>query len=390
MQLKRLLRVMPSIILVTVILFGCLSLGYSAIIQYSNDTDVQTKYQVGIVGTAGNSFLELGMMALETFDSSRFAVEFVAMEAEEAEKAMNRGDLAAFVVIPEGFVDAAMHGEIHKLQYVSTAGAVGLVSMLKDEITLVIQTLLIESQKGIYGSGSAMNAAGHDASKIVNDISLEYVDFIFSRSKIYKVSEVGLFDGLGIEGYLLSGLSVVLIMLICLAFAPVMIRQDLSLARVLAARRRPVIGQVLCDFAVYMLGIFCVVAVLFLHELLGALSGLPVVMLIYSIPAVFVIAALSFFLYELASHLSSGVLLQFFTVLALCFVSGCLYPITFFPDSVQKLSWFLPTGLARIQVAACITGIVSLKTTFALFGYGCVFITASILVRVHKVSGIRR
>jgi len=94
-------------------------------------------------------------------------------------------------------------------------------------------------------------------------------------------------------------------------------------------------------------------------------------------------------MYELASDLVSGVLLQFFGTLALCFICGCLYPITFFPDSVQKIAAFLPVGLARMQLADCILLKHTLQTTLALLGYGCLFALCAALVRKYKVAGVR-
>ena len=89
------------------------------------------------------------------------------------------------------------------------------------------------------------------------------------------------------------------------------------------------------------------------------------------------------------SDLIGGVLMQFFVTLALCFVSGCLYPITFFPDAVQKLAKFLPTGIARMQIGNCILGCVSWETILPLLGFGCLFLGGAVLIRRFKVAGIR-
>ena len=311
------------------------------------------------------------------------------MTEPEAESAMRRGTIVAFLVIPDNFLDEAMYGNIIPLKYVCTTSAMGLVSMIKDEISQLIETMLIEAQKGIYGSGNALDDYGLDGGKIVGQISLEYVDLVFSRSRMYTVTEMKKFDGLGMGGYMLSGLCVVLFLLVCLTFAPVMIRPDQSLARVLAAKRRPAVAQVLCDFAVYMVGVLGVAAVIWLLVVVKAGQGIPLLTVLRCVPALFALSAMSFLLYEASSDLISGVILQFFVALVLSFISGCLYPITFFPDSVQRLSNWLPTGLARLQLAGCILGKSSLETTMALLGFGCVFLAVTIVIRRIKVSGVR-
>jgi ABC-type uncharacterized transport system permease subunit len=253
----------------------------------------------------------------------------------------------------------------------------------------LIETMLIEAQKGIYGSGNALDDYGLDGGKIVGQISLEYVDLVFSRSRMYTVTEMKKFDGLGMGGYMLSGLCVVLFLLVCLTFAPVMIRPDQSLARVLAAKRRPAVAQVLCDFAVYMVGVLGVAAVIWLLVVVKAGQGIPLLTVLRCVPALFALSAMSFLLYEASSDLISGVILQFFVALVLSFISGCLYPITFFPDSVQRLSNWLPTGLARLQLAGCILGKSSMETTMVLLGFGCAFLAVTIVIRRIKVSGVR-
>jgi hypothetical protein len=206
---------------------------------------------------------------------------------------------------------------------------------------------------------------------------------------MYSVNELGNAEGIGLEEYLLSGFCVVLLMLICLVFAPMMVRSDMSLARVLSANRRPVIAQALCDFATYLIGIFCIVAVLMCIAVRTGWVELTAGLILQWIPIVIAITALSFLLYELTTNLISGVLLQFFALLSLCFVSGCFYPTTFFPDSVQSLAAYLPTGIARSQLAESFAGIMHLGGALMLLAYGGAFFGAAVLIRKAKVAFVR-
>lgn len=389
LQLKRLLKNLLPALLIAAILFGCLALAYQAVITLTDDNKEQAKIKFGVVGTAGDTFLEMGMLALNTIDSSRFAISFAMMEEPEAEELMRRGEIAAFVVIPEGFVEKAMYGEIMPVKYVSTAGAVGIVTLLKDEITHMVEDIVIETQKGIFGTGEAMRQEGFSSSEAEYELTFQYFDFIFSRSKMYSVSQLGNAEGIGLEEYLLSGFCVVLLMLVCLVFAPMMVRNDMSLARVLSAGRRSVTKQSICDFVVYLVGILCVIAVL-----LGIAAGTGWVdvtagVILSWIPIVIAMGAVSFLLYELTTNLISGVLLQFFALLALCFVSGCFYPVSFFPDSVQTLAAYLPTGIARSQLAASFAGVMEAGGALMLLGYGGVFLGAAVLIRKAKVAFVR-
>lgn len=389
LQLKRLARILPPVLLVTAVLFGCMSLAYDAISRINNDAGEQTKFKIGLVGTAGDSYMQMGLAAVESFDSTRFSVDFIQMDETEAEKAMRSGKIAAFIRFPDGFMDAAMYGDILPIKFVSSVGSDGLVSMVKEELTGVVEVMIAYTQKGIYGAGAAAGDHGGNAGAAIDGISLQYVEFIISRSKGYRVTESGVFDGLGMDGYLLSGLAVVLFMLICLIFAPVMIRRDQAMARMLKSRSRPVWMQVLCDFAIYMLGLLGIACVVLLLLLIRPEAQISAAMIARCLPVVFSLGAMSFLMYEAASDLISGVLMQFFVTLALCFASGCLYPITFFPDGIQKIAGYLPTGIARMQIGNCILGCVSKGTIAALLGFGCLFLVGSVLIRRFKVTGVR-
>ena len=191
LQLKRLLRILLSALLIAAILFGCLALAYQAVVSMSEDSQIQAKIKFGVVGTSGDTFLQMGMLALNTIDSSRFSVDFIQLEEDDAQSAMRRGELAAYVVIPEGFIDAAMYGEILPVKYVSTIGAVGLVSMLKDEVTNLVEDIVVETQKGIFGTGDAMQHEGLSSGQAEYDITFKYFDFVFARSRMYSVRELG-------------------------------------------------------------------------------------------------------------------------------------------------------------------------------------------------------
>lgn len=389
LQLKRLLRILPPVLLVAAVLFGCMSLAYDVIRDLNNEDGPQTKFKVGLVGTGGDRYMQMGIAAVESFDSTRFTVEFNQMEEKEAETAMRQGKIAAFIQFPEGFMGEAISGNIMPIKFVTSVAADSLVSMVKEELTGIIEIMIAHTQKGIYGAGDAVGDHGGSAGATMGKICLEYVDFVVSRSKAYAATEIGTFDGLGMDGYLISGLGIVLFMLICLIFAPSMICRDQAMARMLKSRSRPVWLQVLCDFAVYMVGLLGIACVVLALLLIRPEAKISLNMILQCLPVVFALGAMSFLMYEAASDLISGVLMQFFVTLALCFVSGCLYPITFFPDGVQKLAQFLPTGIARMQIGNCILGCVSLETIGALIGFGCVFLGGSVMIRRFKVAGIR-
>lgn len=388
-QLKRLLRLLLPVLLMAAVLFGCLMVVLDAVGDLTEPEGDTMKFKLGLVGTVDDLYLQLGLKALQSLDSTRYSLEMVEMTEADAETALRRGEIAAFIAFPEHFLENALHGDILPLKFVCTTGAIGIVSLIKEEFTQVLEGILLAAQKGIYGSGNAMNANGMSGSQVVSDISLEYAEFIFRRGNMYRTSGLKAFDGLGMDGYMAIALSITLFMMLCLTFAPRMIHKDHSLTRMLYAGQRRIIWQVLCDFSVYLLGLIAVTLVILLYLVFWQGAELTLPLILQGIPALLTLGALSFLMYELSSDLVSGLLLQFFGSLALCFICGCMYPITFFPESVQTVSAHLPMGLARLQLSGCATGEFSLSVTCGLIAYCILFLTASVLIRHTKASHIR-
>ena len=67
------------------------------------------------------------------------------------------------------------------------------------------------------------------------------------------------------------------------------------------------------------------------REGIGILFGFYVKML----PVAAVICAMQLLLFELTSDMVSGILLQFLCALSLGYLSGCFYPISFFPENTD-------------------------------------------------------
>lgn len=391
MQSKRLGKSLPGALLAALVLLGSLFAVFSlTVLRDAQKTDNQ-KLPVALVGEADEPFLQMGLQAMTAFDSSRFSVDIRQMELEEAKKALQMGQIAAYVQIPESFIDEALHGKIQPLTFVSTTGAAGLVSIFKEEITDMISDVLLAAQKGVYGMADAAGENGLSVGNNMDRMAIRYVEFVFSRDKLYSLEKLGIADSLGLEGYMLCGLGVLFLLLCCLPFAPIMIRQDLSLQRMLRARGSSAWGLVFAEFAAWFANLMALVLVLLLGAtaFLGGKFPLAAVLL-RIVPVVLMVASLSYMLNCIAADLTGGLVLQFFTVLALCFVSGCLYPVYMFPVGVQQAAARLPAGIARSLLSGAITGQGMGLLPVWLLGYTLVFFLVGGFVtarRIREVEG---
>ena len=151
-QFKRSVRFLPFIFLVTLIICICLALFLvtSLNVGASDNEDSQRKIRIGITGSFEDTFLGFGLSAIQTFDSSRFALELVECSEAEAAASLRRGDISGYIIIPDGFIDDATHGDVGKLQFVANYVNADIVNMLKQEILDLVSCIIVECQKGVY------------------------------------------------------------------------------------------------------------------------------------------------------------------------------------------------------------------------------------------------
>ena len=107
-NMKRMLKLLPAIIAGVIFLCCCVLSGIYVLVQNSS-TD-HTKLKIGVVGEIENSYLEYGITALQSMDSTRYIVELTEVNEDEAASMVKKGELTAYMVIPDGFVDSVMYG----------------------------------------------------------------------------------------------------------------------------------------------------------------------------------------------------------------------------------------------------------------------------------------
>ena len=73
-------------------------------------------------------------------------------------------------------------------------------------------------------------------------------------------------------------------------------------------------------------------------------------------PAILLVCSFILIVYELFGDGVGGMLFIFFSTVIMGFISGFFYPSSYFPEWVQYLGRFLPTGVLFDYVSACISG----------------------------------
>jgi len=395
---KRLMKFFPFVLIVTIVLFAGLTVIYGGIIQMQNNDENNKIFKIGITGDTDHKYFQLGKTALTTFDDTRFSMELVDMSEDEAKEALYNGDISAYVIIPDGFVEKAIYGEIIPIKYITSPGTTGIITIFKDEVTNTIQELVVNSQKGVFGLETALKKLKYDGDvyKHVNSLNVEYIQYIIARGNMYKSSEMGISNGLSFVEYTACGIAVLFVLLVSLPYAAVFVKKDRSLNRMLAAQNFGSFKQVFNEFLAQLLltiiscailiGLLFVIITTFgLKEFLGVTNSADILSLfVNTLPAILFASAFSIMLFELANDIISGVMTHFFVTLFICYFTGCIFPVYTLPNTVQKLSAFFPTAMARNLIAEGFGG-QSLYDLIGIVVFVLIFLCCAALLRRRKI-----
>ncbi|MCH5182550.1 MAG: ABC transporter permease [Oscillospiraceae bacterium] len=399
-QFKRMAKALPLAMAVMLLLFSGLLAVLHGLLQSRSESEELKKYVVGIVGDPDSAYMHLGISAISSLDETRFSIELKLFDDEEsALRELKAEEISSYFVFPAGFIEMAMHGEILPIRAVALQDPGSFILLLKEELAEVITEVVVETQKGIYGVSEALDANGHHAlaAENANRLSEEYFRMLFRRSDLYETEELGVADALPLPTYYFCSFTVFFLLLMGLPFAAVFVKKDLSLQRMLASARISPLRQTACEYGIYTgitAGMFLLLFLLLglLKSRVEVLSTLgifdlhgPLALALLSLPLVLLAASFGELLFELSGELVSGILLHFFVTLALCYITGCFYPLYAFPAPIQALAPFLPTGAARSYFASLLTGESPLLPLLLLSLYAAGFFALTAAVRKRKL-----
>ena len=265
----------------------------------------------------------------------------------------------------------------------------------------MVSNLLVESQNGIYGMQEFAKRYGIEDDAfwdVTMDMNKRYVDYILYRGNLYDIEEIGVADQLSMTGYYVCGIVLLLFLLWGINGSTLLIKKDFALSKLLASKGLKAASQALGEFLAYI-GLMVVSLMSMVSILLFAIQKYGVVIpewsddgegsitafLVGLLLVLFMVGAMQFLLYELTSGLVSGVLLQFLSAITLGYLSGCLYPIDFFPESIQRLADILPTGIAIRYMNHMMLAEPSFSEMIGMMLYSIIFLLLVIFIRQRRM-----
>ena len=370
-QLLRARKLFPTVLGFVLTVALCAAVLLVLLAAKNSSGEEHRRIRVGIVGDLTESYLNIGMFAVQNFDSSRQYLEFEPMEEAAAEQALRRGELQGYIRIPAGFVEAALRGDAVQLQYVAGNSPSAIGPLLLQEIADIISRVVIHAQSGVYGFLSLTDTLGTDSAirrELTDRLSLDYVQQILTRESVFSVEYLGYGAGLRFEDYYFCAFLLLTLLLGCLPCTGLLVRQELSLPRLLRSRGMGVLTQTGAELLAFFL-LAAVSGMLLIFAAGAALSGGGsgilagkagvgdfLLLAVQLLPGVLLLAAMEYFLCQLAGNIIEGVLLQVLCITVSAVASGYFIPVYSLPPVLRTVSPWLPAGAALESAAAAVSG----------------------------------
>lgn len=399
-RLKSHVKSSPAVIIVSLITAIAIAFAAFAAARSIISSEDRRLFKIGVVADMTQKYMDLAFDTMNNLDDTRFAVEFEAMEEERAKSALSSGEIVGYLVVPDGFIDAAAAAEFIPATFVTEGGEGALVQALVSEFIGVAERLADETQRSVFGADRYMYERGVKwavRDPLTDGWALTFAEYLLARNGTLRVTLTGERDASTGE-YYFSAFVLLFAMLFGVGCVSHMVRRDEALPRLLSARRVGAVRQTAAEAASYFIFSFAFLAVVTL--LAGAvvtLSGASGFLggrnfgdfALYALrlaPASLMISCAGLFMYECTRSSAPAVLLQFVAAIGTAYITGFFYPSSFFPVTVQKIASALPGGAAFSYAKALFTGGAQ-EYILPVALYAALFFFAACAVRKIRIGG---
>ena len=401
LQLKRRMLKCPAVLAVSFFIMCVALVCGSLLMSAVSGGEKNAKINVGIVGNASDSYLGVGIHALQNIDSSRFTVNFEEMNEEDAKEKLLRDELDGYLAIPDSFIKDILKGKNTPATYYIRKSALNFGSVVTGEITQTVSSLVTETQSAIYSMHSVAENFGKEKnlSKKTEKLNIKYINTVLSRESAFDIKTVGAADNVSYGGYYLCAIVLVFMILGGIFSGVNPANKSDGMNKLLKSRGVSAMHQIWCEYASYLIFSFVMLVLLIfaflvlssgrllVDELKGFSYADTLAISIKLFPVVMMVCALHTLIYEISGNTVGAVLMIFLTAVCLGYISGFFYPDSFFPDSIKLLGKALPSGVGFAYMRKMLSGMNLMRDMLGCTAYTVIFVIASAFVRNLRMSG---
>ncbi len=318
---------------------------------------------IGVVVRDEDTITRMAFQYVENLESASQVCRFVRMSEDEGFRELEKGGIAALIVLPEQIVQGIMDGRNPSVDIFFPKNA-GLEAMLLRELTESGSGLLRVAQAQIYGAYDTAVEYGimEQLSVMEADIDTYNLAFALDRLALYDTEPVSATGRMSVPQYYAASGMVLFLLLSGMALYPVMRQEPAAFRRQLMRHGTGSAWQGFCQWiccflcimlvtcAVWIVGIIAGAAAPELAEKVavvirsgGAYESAAMKAGIFLLVLV-TVSAYTCLLYSIAGSRTGSILLIFLLSVVMVYLSGGLVPSVFLPQAVQAVGERLPTA----------------------------------------------
>lgn len=391
-------KAFPTIFLTSLLLISILAALFLMQMKLNQSSPNRQKYKLGLVGNLEDSYLGFGIQIIQHLDSSRFVLEFLELKEEEAKSLLKQGEIVAYIKIPDGFLSSIVTAENKAVTLVTGYNQETIGTEIFKELASSVSVVVIESQAAMCTAYQVYDWTEHDGDyKNLKQLNLKYFDLILGRENLYDLQQIGGTQGISWKFYFLCSAILIFLMFWGITSASILVKKDMALPKLLAAHKIGPLQQTIGEFVPFYLFMLCnTLGILLPLYLLIKYYGTSLFqtdeleimfhLLLGSWLLILCISSLLYLIYNISKNLISGVLLNFIIALFMGYLSGCFYPISYFPPMIQKISSYLPTGIGMHYMKYYIIHGEWGKNAIFLLLYTFLFLLLSMIIRKIRLE----
>ena len=400
LEIKKTIKIFPRMLLQAILLMALIGVIAFCGVKSMEREPLAVNVDIGVVVREDNMMTRMALSYVENMESVSQLCHFVQVSEEEGVRQLERGEIAALVVLPEQLVEGIMNGQNPTVDVVFPRDA-RLEAMLFRELTESGANLLRVAQAQVYGAIDTAVEYGLTDQLSVMEMEIDSYNLAFAldRLAMYDEETISVTGRMSLLQYYAASGVVLFLLLTGMAVYPVMQRETIVFRKQLARQGVGALWQCFCKWLCGLLcmGLLAGVAWVFfrvagvlapktVENLLSALvsrrnrssvgiqMGMILLMLI-------TVTALVNMIYNIAGSRTGSILLIFLISVIMVYLSGGFIPSALMPQMMQAVGDRLPTaylirafgglltGYGDGVFGQCVAGMCAYTAVFGVAGY---------------------
>lgn len=407
LEIKKTIKVFPRMLLQAILLVALIGVIAYCGVKSMEREPLAVNVDIGIVVRENNMMTRMALGYVQNMESVSQICHFVQVSEDDGFRQLERGDIAALVLLPEQLVEGIMNG-MNPVVDIVFPKDVRLEAMLFRELTKSGEGLLRVAQAQIYGAVDTAAEYGLTDQLSVMEAEIDSYNLAFAldRLAMYDEETISATGRMSLLQYYASSGVTLFLLLSGMAVYPVMRHESAAFRRQLARQKIGVLWQYFCKWlcGFLCLGLMACVAWVLTWVILQAaavsvpgaaknlLSGL--ISGRYRSPAGIRVGVLLLILttvttlvnviYGVSGGRTASILLIFLISVIMVYLSGGFIPSALMPQTMQAVGDRLPTaylirafggllaGYGNGALGQCVAGMCAYTAVFGAAGYVCI------------------